>query len=159
MEFANNTIQAYRQAPWRTQLQWGGMFLLGLVAAVLIAGVYLNISAQAATAGLVTKDLGDEKEETLRTIADMRTQLALLTSQEVMEKRAAELGFVDVAPENIVYMVVEGYAGRQELVLAPTQRQDVIEHTLIKPSYTESLWEWMFQGILRFSETSGAGAQ
>ena len=89
----------------------------------------------------------------------MRTQLALLTSQEVMEKRAAELGFVDVAPENIVYMVVEGYAGRQELVLAPTQRQDVIEHTLIKPSYTESLWEWMFQGILRFSETSGAGAQ
>lgn len=159
MEFANNTIQAYRQAPWRVQLQWGGMFLLGLVAAVLIAGVYLNISAQAATAGLITKDLDEQKEDTLRTIADMRTQLALLTSQEVMENRASSLGFVDVSPENTIYMIVEGYAGRQELVLAPTQRQDIIEHTLIKPSYTQSLWEWMFQGILSFSETNGVGAQ
>ena len=159
MEFANRSIQAYRQAPWRVQLQWGGMFLLGLVAAVLIAGVYLNISAQAATAGLTTKALGEQKEDTARTIANMRTQLALLTSQEVMEKRAAELGFVDATPENTTYMQVQGYAGRETLVLAPTQRQDVIQQTLIKPSYTESLWEWMFQGILSFSETNGVGAQ
>ncbi len=159
MEIANRTIQAYRQAPWRVQLQWGGIFLLGLVAAVLIAGVYLNISAQAATAGLISKDLDQQKEDTLRTIANMRTQLALLTSQDVMEQRAQVLGFIDASPENTTYMVVPGYAGRQTLVLAPVERTDVIQHTLIKPSYTESLWEWMFQGVLSFSQSAEAGAQ
>lgn len=159
MEIANRTIQAYRQAPWRVQLQWGGIFLLGLVAAVLIAGVYLNISAQAATAGLISKDLDQQKEDTLRTIANMRTQLALLTSQDAMEQRADALGFVDAKPENTTYMIVPGYAGRQTLVLAPTERTEVIQHTLIKPSYTESLWEWMFQGVLSFSESAEAGAQ
>lgn len=159
MEIASRTIQAYRQAPWRQQLQWGGIFLLVLVAALLIAGVYLNISAQAATAGLTTQDLADRKEETLRIIANNRTTLARLTSQAEMEKRATALGFVDATREDATYMVVEGYGGRQSLVLAPTQRQDTIEHTLIKPSYTQSLWEWMFQGVLRFSETNMAGGQ
>jgi hypothetical protein len=159
MDIANRTIQAYRQAPWRQQLQWGGMFLLVLVAGLLIAGVYLNISAQAATAGLETQDLSEKKEETLRAIANNRTKLAQLTSQAEMEKRAAELGFVDATREDASYLVVEGYGGRQPIVLAPTQRQTTIEHTLIKPVYTQSLWEWMFQGVLSFSETNTAGGQ
>jgi len=52
---AQNLIQAYRQAPWRTQLQWIGFFLLGLVIIVTVAGLYLSITAQSTTAGVEIK--------------------------------------------------------------------------------------------------------
>jgi predicted nucleic acid-binding Zn ribbon protein len=39
-----NIIQAYRQAPWRMQLQWIGIFLLILVSISAIAGVYLSLA-------------------------------------------------------------------------------------------------------------------
>ena len=41
-------IQAYKQTPWRVQLQWIGLFLLGLILVAAITGIYLSINAQAA---------------------------------------------------------------------------------------------------------------
>ncbi len=155
MDFTNRFIQAYRQAPWRTQLQWSGLFLLGLVAAVCVAVVYLNISAQAATAGLEIQTLEAAKETSQRKIADARNKLALLTSQDVMEKRAEDLGFVDTDATTSTYLVVKGYPGRQPIVLAPPPSPDMIKRPVIKPGYTQSLWEWLFQGILSFNDTTG----
>lgn len=159
MEFTNRFIQAYRQAPWRVQLQWAGLFLLGLVIAVLIAVVYLNISAQAAAAGLDAKANEQEKEDTQRSIADLRNKLAVLTSQEVMEKRAEELGFVDTSAENTTYLMVQGYPGRQPVVMAPPPSPERVSQPIVKPAYTQSLWEWLFQGMLSFSESAGGIAK
>jgi hypothetical protein len=159
MEFTNRFIQAYRQAPWRVQLQWGGLFLLGLVVAVLIASVYLNISAQAATAGLEIQTIESIKENTQRRIADKRNKLAMLTSQDVMEKRAASMGFVEDDKETTTYMVVKDYPGRQPVVFAPPPGPNQLNQSVIKPGYTQSLWEWLFQGILSFSENNRGGAQ
>ncbi|HOT53519.1 MAG TPA: hypothetical protein PLH68_05845, partial [Anaerolineaceae bacterium] len=46
-----NIFQAYKQAPWRLQLQWIGLFLLVLVGVAAIAGVYLSLSGKAAVTG------------------------------------------------------------------------------------------------------------
>jgi hypothetical protein len=159
MEITNRFMQAYRQAPWRTQLQWGGLFLLSLVMAALIAGVYLNISNDAARAGLEANELDITKETTQRHIADMQTRLALLTSQEVMEKRAADLGFVDADPESVTYIVVKNFPGRETVVLAPPPGPDMVTQPIIKPVYTQSLWEFLFKTILSFSATTGGTVQ
>jgi len=58
----NRLLQAYKQAPWRVQLQWIGLFLLGLVLVAGITGLYLNISAQAATAGRKIQSLSRSTE-------------------------------------------------------------------------------------------------
>lgn len=159
MKFTNRFIQAYKQAPWRLQLQWAGLFLLGLSMVVLIAGIYLNISTRAATAGLEVQALETEKEETQRKIADMRTKLALLTSQEMMAKRAADMGFQDVNPWEVTYLVVKGYAGRQPIILAPPPNIENIHRPLVKPAYTQSLWEFLLKGALQFSEAEKGAVQ
>ncbi len=53
--------QAYRQAPWRLQMQSIGFYLLPVIAIALTTIIYLNISAQAATAGLHVRDMRIEE--------------------------------------------------------------------------------------------------
>jgi cell division protein FtsL len=139
-------FQAYKQAPWRTQLQWSGTFLLVLVTVVLIAGLYLSISARAATAGLEIQSLELLKEESSRNMADLRNQLAFLTSEAQMAKRAKDLGFRRKDASAPVYLVIPGYTGRKLALLAPPPGLDMITQPILKPAYTQSLWEWLYQG-------------
>ena len=83
--------QAYSQAPWRKQLQWIGLFMLALIFAAMVAGIYLSVSAQASTAGREIQIMYGEMEEIRRHIEDSESQLAILNSNAVMEKRAEEL--------------------------------------------------------------------
>lgn len=154
MAISKNIIQAYKQAPWRVQLQWFLLVLGGVIVISIVASVYLDISTRAATAGLEIQELEYMKGETQRRIADLKIQLADLTSQEVMEERASELGYVDVDPASVLYMVVKDYPGRQPVMLAAPPSRLVINPPLIKPSYKQSLWEFLSQGFLALSESS-----
>lgn len=140
--------QAYQQAPWRLQIQRIGGFLVALVAVVIIAGVYLSISAQTATAGLEIQQLERKRESLDRTIADRRAKLAELTSAGVMSVRAAELGFVRPDMSTAIYMVIPGYQGRRPAVIAPPPSSNNLPSPIVKQSYRQSLWEWFFEGVL-----------
>lgn len=142
-------IQAYRQAPWRTQLQWIGGFLLVLVVGMLIAGVYLYVSASATAAGTRIHDLEIEREALQIQLADLRTELAYFNSAAVMTARASEAGYRLAGKDDIVYVAVDGYAGRQMVFLAPPPGESTAEDHLIKPAYKQSLWEWFYQGTFR----------
>ena len=108
---ARKSKQAYKQAPWRRQIQSIGLSLLPVVAIAVIISLYLIISAQAATAGLRIMNLHYEEEEILRTIANQRTQLAWITSYSQMQNRAEKMGY-EAAPEsNVHYMTIAGYQG------------------------------------------------
>jgi cell division protein FtsL len=146
--------QAYRQAPWRTQVQWSGMFLMVLISIVMIAGLYLSISAQAATAGLDIQDLQVQKDETTRRSADLRNQLAYLTSDTVMAARAKELGYKLNRIDEPTYLIIPNYAGREKANLAPPPGLDMIPSPVLRPAYTQSLWEWLFQGVLSYTDPS-----
>jgi hypothetical protein len=153
-----NLSQAFKQAPWRSQIQFVGLFLLGLVVVVLVAGIYLSISGQAAQAGLETYNLNYTRDSLERSIADSKAQLALISSSEVMEKRAETLGFTAADPGNVVYVVVPGYTGKQTAILAPPPGIVNQQSDVVKTEYRESLWDWLFQGVNRLSASVRGGS-
>lgn len=144
-----NVIQAYQQAPWRKQLQIIGLFSLILVFAALIAGVYLNVTARAATVGRRILDMQVEIRENRQRNADLETQLALITSASFMEKRAEDLGYRPASSEEFLYVVVPGYVGRQPAVLAPPPGPVVASSHTLPAEFTQSLIDWIWEITLK----------
>ena len=60
------TKQAYSQAPWRSQTQIIVVFMLAVVAAALVAFIYLNTTAQAATIGRQIQEMQRKEQEKKR---------------------------------------------------------------------------------------------
>lgn len=148
-------IQAYKQAPWRVQLQWIGMLLLVLVVGMLISGVYLYLSAEATEAGTRIRALELEREDLSIRIADLNTRLAHLRSASFMQERASAQGYRPATQEDIIYVVVPGYTGRQVVLLAPPPGTEPVNASIIKPAYRQSLWEWLYQGTFSLLESQG----
>jgi hypothetical protein len=154
----NKLIQAYRQTPWRVQKQWIGLFTLALVLVASVALVYLNITTQAATTGAEIQNLEMDAIALMRQIETDRTQLAKLTSIDEMLKRANDLGFVPIESSQIQYMVIPDYHPRQTAALAPAPEPELLPAPLLRPEYTQSLWDVIFHN-LSSSGKSQAGTQ
>jgi cell division protein FtsL len=148
-------IQAYRQTPWRVQLQRLGFIALAILMVLLVAAIYLNISAQAASAGLDFQKLEYEREDLQREIANLDATLGSISSEQSMMDRAQKMGFKPLTMDKAVYVVVPGFAGRQTITFAPAPSSDMLADPIIKPSYTQSLWEWLFQGVLTWTNAAG----
>ena len=69
-------VQAYRQAPWRTQRQWIFIFLLAMVALGMV-GLYLNVTARAALAGRQVQVLEASIAQTQRANVDCKRRSPL----------------------------------------------------------------------------------
>ena len=154
-----NLTQAFKQAPWRNQIQFVGLFLFALVVVVLVASVYLSISGRAAAAGLRTYSYSLEREDLERAIADYKARIAVTTSSAVMEQRAKDAGFQRIDPSQAVYVLVQGYAGRQPVVLAAPPGVSDSGISLVKTIYRQSLWDWLFSGFNRLSDSVGGNSQ
>lgn len=171
MERMRQFQQAYLQAPWRLKIRRFGAFLLVIVSVAIVAGIYLNITARAATIGREIQSMQvrlaelhsvsyvstDEEEEALpieelkQEIASMQSELAVITSYDVMEKRARDLGFDVVKPDNITYIEVEGYVDMQPAHLAPPPASILPSPIIESPEYKESLLEWLKEQIVQTS--------
>jgi hypothetical protein len=143
----NRVLQAYKQAPWRIQLQWIGLFLLGLVLIASITGVYLSISAQAAASGRKIQSLESEINNINNEIAVLTAELATIKSIEAMQSRAQALGFVPINPHEAVYLEIPGYDPLADLVMAPPRVSIISESPTVLSAYKTSLWEWLVQNI------------
>jgi hypothetical protein len=135
MHNVQKITQAYSQAPWRKQLQWIEAFLLVLVFVWLIAGLYLDVTARAATIGREIQEMQVGQIETANKApdqsnlvsiedlrqrnADLQAQLAYLLSEDTMKERAKGLGFESVEPGTSLYVEVPGYVPPQTATLAP----------------------------------------
>lgn len=142
----NRMVQAYRQAPWRLQTQRGVLLLIVAILGASVLWVMVSVTVQAAAAGLKIQDLEDEQERLQREIAGLRTQIAMQTSADVMKKRADALDFKPADPADITYLVIPGYQGREPDIQAPPPGSTV-QQSLVKPAYTQSLWEWLLEGV------------
>lgn len=142
-------IHAYKHAPWRTQLQLIGVFSLIVVLVALIAGVYLNVTARAATVGREIQVMEEDILELLRDNADLENQLGLLTSIRTMERRAEELGFQSFNPDEVMYVSVSGYAGRQAASLAPPPGPVTVPDSALPLEYTQTLFGWLKETTLQ----------
>jgi hypothetical protein len=170
--------QAYLQAPWRKQFQVFGTYLPIVICLTLVSVVYLSITSRAATIGReiqymqiniygvsrienkpdqnstnlqVNSDLTIEDLQML--IEDQNETLANLTSDRVMEGRAALLGFDLVTPDQITYITVPGYTGRPAPELAPPPETAPVQGTIyISPLFTESLIDILKQELVKAAQ-------
>jgi len=142
-----NFLQAYKQAPWRVQLQYIGLFLLGLVLVSAIMGVYLSISSQAATAGRRIQSLEDDMDDINNEIAALTTTLAEKTSTKVMQSRAEAMGFRLMDVNQAVYFEIPGVNPNADLELASPRINVVVEAPILREAYRTTLWDWFIEQI------------
>jgi cell division protein FtsL len=138
-----NLQQAYRQTPWRKQMQMIGFFAAAVASLALLAGLYLNITARAATAGRMVQDLQDQRAQMQQQIEDLASQLADISSVDAMQQRATELGFAPVLPGSITYLSVQGYKGPPTVQLAPRAGNQFGLASRLPAAYTQSLFDWL----------------
>jgi hypothetical protein len=48
-------------------------------------------------------------------------------------------------------MVISGYYGRQPAIIGNPNPAEVVPDAIIKPTYTQSLWEWLLENLLKMS--------
>jgi hypothetical protein len=163
--------QAYLLSPWRNQTQLVGSFLLVVVVAALVAFIYLNTTAQAATIGRQIQDMqirmdahsattkvdSDELKEGLSIeelsirIADLEAQLAGLTAQTFIEAKAREMDMQPHDPEQVIYLYVPGYQGRAAVRMAPPPRLERANTPVVPAIYKQSLVDWLKIQIVQSS--------
>lgn len=140
-------IQAYNQAPWRRQMQLLGLFAAGILGLALVAALYLEVTARAATAGRLVQSLQEQRADAEQRIEDLETHLAFLTSIEVMQDRATDMGFAPVSPAAFSYLPVVGYEGIQAPQLAPRAGSQFGARPRLPAEYTQSLFDWLGEVI------------
>lgn len=150
MENVTQIVQKVRQAHWRVQRQWIGLFLLGLVAVSMVAGIYLNITVRATLAGREIQLLQSKLIDDQQANSDLETQLAGLTSIESMQQRAEALGFQPASPEDITYVVVPGYTPQTAVDMSQPGEaiQNQSQKVILLPDYTESLFDWLTRRLV-----------
>ena len=157
MENVTQIVQQVRQAHWRVQRQWIGLFLLGLVAVSMVAGIYLNITVRATLAGREIQTLQSQLIDDQRANSDQETILAGLTSVASMQKRAEAKGFKPADPGTITYVVVPGYTHQTSVDMSQpgADSQGQSQKPVLLPAYTESLFDWITRKLV--SSTSAGG--
>ncbi len=142
-----NFVQAYKQAPWRQQLQYAGIFLAVLLAVAVVAGLYLSISGRTATTGRQVQMLDSRVESMKLTINDMQTELAQISSAKSMYARSKELGMQLMDPAEGLYVQVPGYQGLTAFNPSTTKQVQSSNYPEILPEYTSTLVEWFQEKI------------
>ena len=145
---ATQIIHAYRQAPWRVQRQWVGVFLLVVIGVSMVAALYLDVTARTSVTGREIQDMRVEITTIQRENADLETQLADLTSTAAMERRARELGYRPVLPGELDFVAVPGFVTPEPAILLAATDATLQADTL-PVEYTQSLLEW-FDERIRF---------
>ena len=142
MDRKQNKDQAYVQKPGRRQLQRVGLFFAAMIFLGLIAGINLRINAEAATTGRQIQQARGKVKELENDITDQQALLAELTSASAMEIRAGKLGFQKATSDEITYIVVDGYDGRNPVRLASDGRRFVqTSISQLPPEFTQTLFD------------------
>lgn len=153
MDRNKNIFQAYKLTPWRKQFQVIGLVSASVVFVAIIAGVYLNVTARAATYGREIQALQGEAREIEREIEDLQSNLAILTSSRDMKKRAKDFGFISVNPVTAIYLEIPTYPGDQPIELAPElgpPAPPIVPQ--LPPRYTQSLFEWFREALFKIGQ-------
>lgn len=140
-------LQAYSNAPWRSQAQLAGGFVVGVVVVGLILAVYGAISVETANIGRQTQELQLEILEIQLKNANLQTRLATLTSATRMRDRAEKLGFRELTSYDMQYVSVPGYVPMKEVVLAPPPGPTTLNTNQFPVELNQTLFDWLQQQI------------
>ena len=156
MKRREKLIQAYKNTPWRKQFQVIGLFSASIVVIAIVGGVYLTVTAQAATYGRRVQAVREEISEVERDIQDMQAELAYLTSAEYMAERIEGSDYIPVNPNRVTYLLVPGYPGRNPIDLSVKEGEGKETVVQLPPEYTMSLMDWVSAWIYKIGIKTGA---
>jgi len=125
-----------------------GLFLLVVIFAALVAGIYLDVTARTATIGREIQLMNTQIETLKITNADLESKLAFMSSMDEMERRARSLGFERREKEQAMFLVVPGYVPRQHIRLAPPPGPVKTVAAALPSVFTESLFDWFERSVL-----------
>ena len=157
MNRAQKFIQAYRNTPWRRQINMVGTFAAFGLVATLVMLAYVWVTSNAGAYGLQVQEYQETNQQLEQEIEDAKAELGNITSNEVMAARATEMGFVPVDSNQMRYLVVPGYPGEPTpaVIPQPTAHGSGQEENL--PSeYTASLLDWLQAFIYDLSVRTGS---
>lgn len=140
MKKINQLFQTYKQAPWRTQLQWIGLFMITLAAIGIVSAFYVNVTSRKALAGREIAMAKENIQAMQHNISDLESELAASASIQNMQERATAMGFIPANPEEFIYIIVPGYTPKPAFSLAPKAVPNPAP--IVLPEYTESLFDW-----------------
>lgn len=130
--------RAFKQAPWRVQTQLFATLAAAAVVVVALGGMYLATASRAATAGRDVQSLESQKTDLETSIHRYQALIAEAKSLDRLESRASELGYVPAQPDQMEYIVVNGYPGAQQTGASPTANV---------PDYDETLGTWLARAL------------
>jgi cell division protein FtsL len=146
-------LQAYKQAPWRTQVQWVGIFLLIVVAVAAVAGLYLFISGRSAATGRRIQNLESEVAELQRQNNDLQTQLGEISSSRSLNERVESLNMRPLTPNEAIYLEVPGYIPPSGPSLAPPPSIKEERTPILLPEFTDTFIEWISSKLKADTQT------
>ncbi len=121
--------------------------MLPLIALIIIGGMYLAVNAERAKAGREVLVLQRQQAELQRLNAELTATLAELTSPELMNERALAIGFKPADPEDIEYVLIEGYVKPPPFIAPNPPASSDAGEGMLSPAYTETLGEWFLRWL------------
>jgi len=146
---------AFARTRWRPQNQVAALFVLGIALILIFGGLYLSQVASFATTNREIEGLIDERDRLERTNEQLRGQIASLETVPQLLERARQLGFRAATPQDIEYLVIEGYNPNRERTVAPLALEEQLDEG---PQYDETFSGWLqqqFDSLRRQFETFG----
>jgi hypothetical protein len=114
----------------------------------LVAGIYLSVSAEASSNGREIQAMYAEIDRIEREIEDLKTQLAFLTSNDEMAKRAEAMGFSPINKGEVLYLVVPGFESPDQAILGSPPSSIAPDVATLSPEYMQSLFDWLRERII-----------
>ena len=136
-------LQAYKQAPWRTQIQRVGAFLLVVIAIAAVSGLYLFISGRSAATGRRIQNLESEAAALHRQNNDLETLLGKIQSEQALSERAKALNMRPLTPQEVLYLEVPGYIPAGGSNLAPPPMIVEERTPVLMPEFTSTFLDWI----------------
>jgi hypothetical protein len=130
--------RAFKQAPWRIQVQVIASLASAAIVIAALGGLYLTEASRAATAGRDVQALQVQKADLQFAIDRQTALIAQAKAVSLLEQRATALGYVPADVETIDYVLVEGYHGPESAV--PVEVATAPQPEL--PDYNETLGTW-----------------
>jgi len=151
-----DVLQAYKQAPWRTQLQWVGIFLLVVVGVVAVSGLYLSISGRSAATGRRIQILESKVSTLQRENNDLQTLLGEISSSRALNERVDSLGMRLLTVDEAMYLEVPGYVPATGPTLAPPPSIQEDRTPILLPEFTDTFIEWLTEKLQAVPEPISA---
>ena len=127
---------------WRPQNQAAILLGLAMVLALIFAGVYLSQVASYAATNREIATLIEERDRLEFANEQLRVEIAALKTVPRLAERAQQLGFRPATPQEVQYVVVEGYNPFRDVTVVNLETQ---ENPVTAAQYDETFSGWLQQ--------------